>query len=83
MRGFMWTKRDTIRAGAAIVGTLVGWGLIRLLFPSLDYYPPESLTRDLERSWFVTAGVRKLAMMGYAIISSVAGSLPPEYVSSR
>ncbi len=58
----MWTKKSTVRAGAAIAGTIVGWGLIRLLFPVLDYYPPTSLTSVLERSWFVDAGIRKVAM---------------------
>ncbi len=56
---------DVIRAAGAIVLTLAGWGLIRLVFPTLDYFPPESLTRILERSWFVTTGIRKLAGLGY------------------
>ena len=65
----MWEKRAALRVGGAIVVTIAGWGLIRLLFPSLDYHPPESLTRELERSWFVTAGVRKLAMLGYGLVA--------------
>ncbi len=65
----MWKRRDIVRVSAVIIGTLCGWGMIRLLLPSLDYFPPESLTRDLERSWFVTAGVRKLAMMVYALVA--------------
>jgi hypothetical protein len=67
----MWTKRDILRAGAAIIVTVVGWGLIRFLFPALDYFPPESLTRDLERSWFVTAGIRKYAALGYVTVALV------------
>jgi hypothetical protein len=58
-----------VRAGAAIIGTLAGWGLFRLLFPNLDYYPPENLTRVLERSWFVTAGVRKVAMASFGLVA--------------
>lgn len=79
----MWTKRDIVRAGAAIFGTLVGWGLIRLLFPILDYYPPESLTGNLERSWFVTAGVRKLAMVGYVTVALVVMAMLFNVVQQR
>lgn len=67
----MWKKRDIVRAGAAIIVTMVGWVLIRLIFPALDYYPPESLIRVLERSWFVTAGVRKPTMFVYGMIAVV------------
>jgi hypothetical protein len=67
----VWNKRDIIRVSTAIVGTIVGWGLIRLLFASLDYYPPESLISNLERSWFVAAGVRKLAMACYATVALI------------
>jgi hypothetical protein len=67
----VWNKRDIIRVSTAIVGTIVGWGLIRLLFASVDYYPPESLISNLERSWFVTAGVRKLAMACYATVALI------------
>lgn len=69
--GIMRKKRDIVVAGAAIIVTLGGWGLVRLLFPTLDYFPPESLTRDLERSWFVIAGIRKPAMVGYATVALV------------
>ncbi len=79
----MWTKRDIVRAGAAIIGTIVGWGLIRLLFPSLDYYPPESLTRVLERSWFFNAGVRKLAMMGYGMVALIVMAVLFNVVQQR
>ena len=79
----MWKKRDIVCVGAVIIGTLGVWGLIRLLFPSLDYYPPESLTRDLERSWFVTTGVRKLAMMGYGMVTLLVMTLLFNIVQQR
>ena len=79
----MWNKRDIIRAGAVVIGMIVGWGLIRLIFPMLDYYPPESLTRELERSWFVTAGVRKLAMLGYVTVALVAIAILFNVVQQR
>ena len=79
----MWKKRDIVRVSAVIIVTLVGWGLIRLLFPGLDYYPPESLTRDLERSWFVIAGVRKLAMAVYALVALVAMAMLFNIVQPR
>ena len=65
----MWNRRDVLRAGAAILVTMVGWGLTRLLFPSLDYFPPESLVRDLERSWVFDAGIRKVAMALYGTLA--------------
>jgi hypothetical protein len=67
----MWTKKGTARAGTAIAVTIFSWGLIRLLFPILDYYPPKSLTSVLDRSWFVTAGIRKVAMAGYALTALI------------
>jgi hypothetical protein len=67
----MGKNRDIVRAGAAIIVMVVGWGLVRLLFPTLDYSPPESLARNLERSWFVTAGMRKPAMLGYVTVALV------------
>lgn len=76
-------KRDIVRAGAVIVGTLIGWGLIRLVFPTLDYHPPESLTRSLDRSWFVDAGVRKLAMMGYGLVALVGVAVLFKVVQHR
>ena len=79
----MWTKKDIVRAGAAIIGTLVGWGLIRLLFPSLDYYPPESLTRVLEPSWFVSAGLRKLAMASFGLVALVVMAVLFNVVQQR
>ena len=65
----MWTKRDLVRAAVAVLVTMVGWGLIRLLFPSLDYFPPESLMPDLERSWVFDAGIRKVAMAIYGALA--------------
>lgn len=67
----MWTQRDILRAGAAIIVTMTGWGVIRLLVPSLDYFPPQSLVHDLERSWVVTAGARKLVMALYGAVAVI------------
>lgn len=36
----MWEKGEIVRAGAAIVVTMVDWVLIRLTLPALDYYHP-------------------------------------------
>lgn len=55
----------------ALIATLAFWGLIRLVFPALDYYPPERLVARLERSWFVTAGIRKTTMATYAACALV------------
>jgi hypothetical protein len=62
-------KRDLVRTGAAIITTLAGWGLIRFVF--FDYFPPESLIRDLQRSEFVIAGIRKPAIACYATLALV------------
>jgi hypothetical protein len=67
----MWTKLDVVWAAVAIGVTMVGWGLIRLAFPSLDYFPPESLMPHLERSWAFEAGIRKVAMAIYATLALV------------
>ena len=67
----MWEKSDIVRTGVAIIVTMVGWLLIRLIFPALDYYPPESLIQVLERSWFVTAGLRKPTMFVYGTMAVV------------
>ena len=53
------------------MATLVFWGLIRLGFPALDYHPPEQLMARMERSWFVTAGLRKVTMVVYATCALV------------
>jgi hypothetical protein len=67
----MLKKRQIVHAGAAIIVTLAGWGMIRLMFPTLDYFPPESLTRYLERSWFVDAGMRDPLALGYITVALV------------
>jgi hypothetical protein len=51
--------------------TLAGVVLLRLLVPALDYFPPESLSRALERSGFVTAGIRKLVFASYGTAALV------------
>jgi hypothetical protein len=79
----MWKKRDILRAGAAIIVTVAGWGLIRLAFPALDYFPPESLTRVLERSGFVIAGLRKLAGLGYLTVALVLMAVVFNVVQQR
>jgi len=83
LRETVWKKRDIIRVSVVIIGTLIGWGLIRLLYPSFDYYPPERLINNLERSWFVTAGVRKLAMMVYAMVALVVMAMLFKVVQQR
>ena len=70
-----WKKRDIVRAGSAIIVTLVSWVLIRLVFPALDYYPPERLVRDLGPSWFVTAGIRQPVKVGYVTVALVLMAL--------
>jgi len=39
----MHANRKFWLTATALIGTLVFWGLIRLVFPALDYYPPEQL----------------------------------------
>jgi hypothetical protein len=79
----MWKKRDIVRAGSAIIVTLAGWVLIRLVFPSLDYYPPESLVRDLGPSWFATAGIRQPVKVGYVTVALVLMALFFKVVQER
>ncbi len=71
----MWKKHDFVRTGSAIIVTLAGWVLIRLAFPPLDYYPPESLVRDLGPSWFATAGIRQPVKVGYVTVALVLMAL--------
>jgi hypothetical protein len=79
----MWENGDYLRAGTAIIVTMAGWGWVRLLFPSLDYFPPEDLVRDLERSWVVTSGIRKLVMAGYGTVAVVLMAALFKFVQQR
>lgn len=63
----MLTIRGSLRSGAAIIAGIAGLGLMRFVF--LDYVPPEDLIRDLERSMFVTTGMRKPAMVVFTVVS--------------
>lgn len=67
----MWKQRGIIRTGAAIIATIAVWALLRFLVPALDYFPPESLIRSLERGGLVTAGLRNPAMVGYVTVALV------------
>jgi hypothetical protein len=67
----MWKKQDIIRTTFAIVIAIAVLGILRLLHPSFNYFPPEELINKLERSWFVEAGVRKFAMAGYGTVALV------------
>lgn len=79
----MWKTRDIVRAGAAIIVTLAGWIFIRLAFPALDYYPPESLVRDLEPSRFATIGIRQPVKVGYVTVALVLMALFFKVVQER
>lgn len=63
----MPVRQQVWRMAAAIIATLAAWGLIRLVLPSLDYYPPEGLARNLQRSWFIVSGTHKAAQLVYAL----------------
>lgn len=63
----MPAKQEVWRAAVAIAATLAVWGIIRLVFPSLDYYPPEVLLQSLKRSWIVISGTHKAAQVVYAL----------------
>jgi hypothetical protein len=71
----MWKKRDIVRAGSAVIVTLAGWIFIRLAFPPLDYYPPESLVRDLGASWFDSIGIRQPVKVAYVTVALVLMAL--------
>lgn len=60
-------RQEVWRTAAAIAATLAAWGIIRLAFPSLDYYPPEGLVQSLKRSWFVISGAHKAAQAVYGM----------------
>lgn len=61
----MLTMRESMRAGAAIIA-LTGLGMAR--FVLYDFVPPEGLIRDLERSMFVTTGMRMSAIAVYVAV---------------
>jgi hypothetical protein len=63
----MLNKRYAGMFVAAIIAIVVIWA--RLFHPIWDYYPPERLLNTLERSWFVTAGVRDLAFFVYIVVA--------------
>lgn len=71
----MWKKQDIVRAGTAIIVTLAGWVFIRLAFPQLDYYPPESLVRDLGPSWIAETGIRQPVKVAYVTVALVSMAL--------
>ena len=52
---------------AAIIAIVVIWA--RLFHPTWDYYPPDRLVNALERSWFVTTGVRTLAFFVFIVVA--------------
>ena len=63
----MLEKRHAGMIIAVIVVIVVAWA--RLFRPTWDYYPPDRLLDDLERSWIVAAGVRDLAFAGYIVVA--------------
>ena len=67
----MGINRKKLNTALAIIGALSGWGIFRLLFPIFDYFPPESLIRDLEPSFILNIGFRKpagLIYLGLALV---------------
>ena len=67
----MGNTGDIARVNLVIIGTLVAWGLIHLNSLVPDYYPPDNLINNLDRGWFDTAGLRKLAMARYATVALI------------
>ena len=63
----MLDKRHVGMFVAAIIAIIVVYA--RLYHPTWDYFPPESLVNSLERSWFVTAGVRDVAFFTYIVLA--------------
>jgi hypothetical protein len=57
------------KMATVIIASVAVMALLRLVFPALDYFPPERLVRDLERSWFVDAGLRTPAMVVYGTVA--------------
>ena len=56
----MWNRHEIVRTGGAIIIMLAVAVLLRLIIPPLDYFPPENLVREPERSWFVASMARLL-----------------------
>ena len=77
----MWTIRDIVCTGAAIIAGLAGLGLMRFIF--IDYFPPEVLIRDLQRSNIITAGMRRPAMVGYGTVALVMMAVFFKFVQQR
>jgi hypothetical protein len=65
----MWKKKEIIRTATAIIVALAIFGILRLLYPPFNYFPPEGLINKLERSWFVTTGLREFAMASYVTVA--------------
>ena len=65
----MPTLKKLGRTAAAIAASVVVFVLLRLVFPALDYFPPERLVRDLERSWFIDAGLGRPARVVYVTVA--------------
>lgn len=63
----MLQKRYAGMFVAAIIAIVVIWA--RLCHPTWDYYPPDRLVNALERSWFVTAGLRDVAFFVYIVVA--------------
>ncbi len=63
----MLEKRNAGMFFAAIIAVTVVYA--RLFHPTWDYYPPDVLVNTLERSWFVTAGVRDVAFLMYIVVA--------------
>lgn len=67
----MWTNRDISRTVTAITVSLIGWGVLRLFFPALDYFTPYILSNQLEHSWIIRHGVRKPAGLVYLTLALI------------
>lgn len=64
----MLTLRESMRAGAAIIAG-IALGVAR--FDLYDFVPPEGLIRDLERSMFVTTGMRTSAIAVFVAVALI------------
>ena len=63
----MFNKRYAGMFVTAIIVIVVLWA--RIFHPTWDYYPPERLLNTLERSWFVTTGVRRWAIFVFGVVA--------------